>query len=624
MPSYNSSKKDHARVIARIKRVQKWHEERYHDKWQRFVNLYACRHYPDVIDDQERIAVNITFAIVNVIVPAVSHNYPKITVTPLKKEYEMSSKLAQLVVNSAWQNLDVQGEVREALKDAVITGTGVVKVGYRRTTEDVARSKRAIADEFDDALAQRDAAAQEAYESGEGNPEDFPSDEDVFLSIPTTERAVTNDDIFVERCKPEDVFVDPDATDEKDLGFVIQRVYLPLDRVKNNKLYRKSVRDKIAATTKSAAYAHTGTVDGVRDDYERDTMRVCLYEVWDVHDKTFTVYADGCDEPLRGPEAWPYRELPFKFFRNNTVPNEFWAMGEVEAIESQQRELNKTRSQMLNQRRNYNRKVLFRNGVIGRDALDELKSDRDGVFVPVSGNIALNEAFHILQPPPLDAQLYQFEDTIKGDITEVSSVSEYQRGQLPDIRRTATEASLIESASSVRAQDKLSRVEKFMADIARCMLALMHEFYTETRATRVLGADNVPVWFEYNGDFIFGEYDVHVEAGSTQPTNEAMAKQDALTLFSTVAQHPMVNQGELLKHVFETFNVDPRKFIQAPPPMLPEQAETVSASGASPAEGETGATVVGPEGEDANPQGGDLAALMAQLSGQLPVPGVSA
>lgn len=618
------------RVRARIKRAVTWHEQNFHGKWQRYIDLYACRHYPDVVSDQERIAVSITFSIVNVIVPAVAHNYPVFTVTARKEEYEDAAVIAERVINTSWRQLNVQEEVRDALKDSIICGTGVVKCGWRRIEKDVRRSKKVIKRDYEKKLKERDEALESAWSAGDASPKDFPNDEEVWLSIPSTEKAVTHDDLFVERVSPKDFFVDPDATDDRDWSYVFQRVVKPYDEVINNSLYDPKVLAKLRPDTKSQAFEGDLGDDRKDDAYREDILRVTLYEYWDVHNQTFAVYAENCEEPLRGPEKWPYDFLPFYVFRNNTVPDEFWAMGEVEAIESQQHELNKTRSQMLNQRRQYNRKVLFRNGAFAAQHLDELRSDRDGVFVPVKGNVPLNEAIYVLQPPQIDAQLYQFEEVIKDDINRVSTVSEYQQGQLPDIRRTATEASLIESSSSIRAQDKLARVERFMADIAHGMLALMQEFYTQDHAVRVLGANGAVMWFDFNGDLIYGEYDLQVEAGSTQPSNEALVKQDAIQLMTALAGHPNVNQIELLKHLFKAFKIrNFEKWIQEMPvdPMLAQLA-----GGAAPGEEEQGGAAegpptTGPEGENATPPvdgGKDVGALLAQLTGQVPVQGVPA
>jgi hypothetical protein len=47
------------------------------------------------------------------------------------------------------------------------------------------------------------------------------------------------------------------------------------------------------------------------------------------------------------------------------------------------------------------------------------------------------------------------QNLFHSDIDSVSGVSEYQRGALPEIRRTATEAGIIQDAANARSSDKL-------------------------------------------------------------------------------------------------------------------------------------------------------------------------
>lgn len=591
-----------------VRSVVELQEQRYRDKWRRFIDLYAGDHWPRRLTDQERITVNLVFSVINVIVPSITHQFPRITVSPEDPESEAAAEISEWVINSEWKRLDVQPEVAEAVKDGLIVGTGWVKCGWRRTVQSRPRSYSERQSEFEKAKKERDD-----YSERTGDRKSPPSDRDVFESIPTTQSVVAHDDIFVERLSPFDVFVDPDATDLKDARFIFQRVVKSIDEVLGNPKYDAKVMKRLKPDTYSGSYTHDD--DPFKQDNRRklgdDAKRVTLYEFWDIANRSFCVYAEGLDEPLYGPTAWPYDFLPFYVFRNYSVPDRFFGLGEVEMIESLQRELNKTRSQQINQRRQFHRKGIFKENAFYPQHLDELRSDRDGVFVPVRGNVPLEEALKLLTPPNVDSQLYQMSDVIKSDISEITAISEYERGQLPDIRRTATEASIIESASSARSQAKLAQVERLMAQIAEGILGLMREFYTEDRAVRAVGAKG-KLWIKYNGDLIDGDYKIQVEGGSTQPRNDAVRKKEAQDLFQLLAGHPNVNQEELVKTVLRAYRLPGAERLIATAPAQPQQAPPGGPQGAPPPPGAPTSS------EDAGPEvAGIPEELLAQLAGQV-------
>lgn len=62
----------------KLEQSRRWrNEERYDDLWSRLIDLYRGKHHrTDIKEDQ--LLVNIAFATINVISPAVSINHPKL------------------------------------------------------------------------------------------------------------------------------------------------------------------------------------------------------------------------------------------------------------------------------------------------------------------------------------------------------------------------------------------------------------------------------------------------------------------------------------------------------------------------------------------------------------------
>jgi hypothetical protein len=72
-----------------LKRSKKWRSENdgygYDEQWRRYVDLYAGRHY-DVRSGTDQLVVNLVFATINVMAPAVAINNPRFVVNARRPE----------------------------------------------------------------------------------------------------------------------------------------------------------------------------------------------------------------------------------------------------------------------------------------------------------------------------------------------------------------------------------------------------------------------------------------------------------------------------------------------------------------------------------------------------------
>jgi hypothetical protein len=180
----------------------------------------------------------------------------------------------------------------------------------------------------------------------------------------------------------------------------------------------------------------------------------------------------------------------------------------------------------------------------------------------------------------------------------VSGISDYQRGQSPETRQTATEAAIISDSVNARSADKLAKVELFMADVARRIVQLEQQFQSQTQVARVVGPDQAIYWVPYDREEIQGEYDFEVEAGSTQPMNETVRRQTATALMQAMAPFlgTVVDPAAMAQHVLKIgFGIqNPGKFMMMQPLYEQQQAQE---QGGQPAPGGVG----GPQGP---PMGG--------------------
>ena len=113
-------------------------------------------------------------------------------------------------------------------------------------------------------------------------------------------------------------------------------------------------------------------------------------------------------------------------------------------------------------------------------------SDKDGRVVWVDGDEPLGDIVRPIEQIPLDPQMYNYSQQIENDLQMVSGITEYQRGSAPEIRRTATEANLIQSATNARVSDKLAQVEHFIGEIAERIVQLAQQYLTGEQVARIV------------------------------------------------------------------------------------------------------------------------------------------
>lgn len=533
------------------------------DLWKRMLDLYKGKHFPQDMGYGEAVAVNIAFSTINVIGPSVAVNRPKTVIRARRPEDVDKATIAEAVVNYWWDEFDVLPEFQRGVKDSLIFGIGWLKAGYRFVEEDEYDVEGARA-ELSARRAQVDAYAAE-------NPEmanELPTDDELAAGIVSTKSVVKHDAPFVERVSVFDMYVDPEATSLSDAKWVAQKLTKTLDEVRGNERYKSSER----RTVKPDARLHQDwfSAEAWSDrDTESDRQRVTVWEFYDLERGQMCVFADLSDDFLVDPVSQPYAfGHPFIDIRNYEVPDQFYPMGELEALEPLQAELNMTRTAMFNDRKAYRRAWLFKAEAFDPAGRAQLQSDVDNRLIPVSGNMPLTEALVPLPTASPNPQLYQDSSVIESDIQTVTGLNEYMRGSSSEIRRTATEASIIQDSANARAADKLARVESVISVVSRRMLQLAQQYLSSDKVARISGRGGRDMWVAYTREDIDLEADFSVEGGSSQPRNEAQRRNTAMQMLQALApfgdpKMGLVNMREVLRHALQYgFDVeDATKFL---------------------------------------------------------------
>jgi hypothetical protein len=571
-------------------------ENGFDDLWSNMVNLYASRYdYPELGGYKDVVAPNLAFSTVNVIVPSVAMNNPKILVSPRDPAEAPAAEVAEVVVNYQWDRFDIQEEFQRATKDFSIFGHGWIKTVWDYQTEERERTVEEFQAELDRLVAMREQAIQ-----GGMAPELLPEIDEIAGGIDRNIEIPVKDEPLVYRVSPYDVFVDSDATTPRDLRWISQRMLVPIQIAREDERWNRKQRSKLKATAVSKA---RDTVDREQDiETSKDQAFAVVYEYYDLVNDTVCTLGEGCDDYLRPPEPIPYDfGHPFVFLPNYLVPERFYPIGDVESIFPLQVELATTRTQMVNDRKRYRRVYFYRPEKMNPDSIDDFKSGDDEVLIEVSGDEPFGEIMAPMASVALPAEFYQQSEMIESDINVVSGVNEYQRGNAAPIRRTATEAAMLNDSANARSAEKLARIEKAVSRVASNLIALNAQFLDGEHVARIVGDDGGIRWEQYTSSELKYAFDFKCEAGSTRPTDDTFRRQQAIELLQALSPFigVAVDPVPVVEHVLRQFGIrDTDRFMMQQDPMMP---------GAPPQAGAEGQAPGAPQG----PMGGPLGPPMA-------------
>ena len=110
-------------------------------------------------------------------------------------------------------------------------------------------------------------------------------------------------------------------------------------------------------------------------------------------------------------------------------------------------------------------------------------------LIEVEGDRPFSDVVAPIATMGLPPEFYNQTAMILDDINLVSGVSEYQRGSVTEIRRTATEAAMINDAANARSADKLAIIERAIGEVAQRVVQLAQQNLTTTQVAKIVDED---------------------------------------------------------------------------------------------------------------------------------------
>ena len=412
-------------------------QEKREDAWKQSEDQYLGNHWnEDSSEDPtaDLITINLSFSTVNTIIPYVTSEEPRFLVAPYSKDATVeNARLQQAWLNKLWrkQSTGAHEAIESSAEDYLIYGDGFGKVSYSIINK----------------------------------------------MVENEEAKATVAEIFVDRIDPWDLWIDPMSDGLHNARWIAHRTYSTKAELEQDTRYDDvDIDELVTASAEEIDDSDRGARTAAHADTPQEWVR--LYEFYDLTAGEMWTFADYGEKPLRVVED--ITMAPIVQMGNYRIPRSPYHMGELEQMWSMQQELNKSRSQLITHRRRNVAKYLVRQDAMTPEGQAALQSPIVGEMVPVQGEIPLDSLVKPAQLAPLPSEAYSSADQASKDIYEISGVNEYLRGATPEVRRTATEASIIEGASNVKTRGKLLDVERAVRKLGTLIIETAKDVYPST------------------------------------------------------------------------------------------------------------------------------------------------
>lgn len=500
------------------------------------------------------------------------------------------ARVQQEALRNEWDELDVIEQCEYAIKEGVVTGFGVVKVGYEYQEEgEEVVEKGLVLDE----------------ESGEQTVGVDTDDSDV---------VVLKDTVYVEHIPFDEIGWDPEAKKWDDCTFAYHRYTMTLEELKLDPSFKntENLKGNTSINDKWKA-ASTGPKTDMTDE-----ERVTVYEFWDLVRGTICWFAEGYDLILReAPSPFAKRSTLKK--RNPFVPyitrsdiGRVPGISDVYVMRPMQDAQNIIRSSMTTFVERIKPKFLAEEGVIDEGGKRALRSQEWGEVITIKQGAILTNAIKPAELPTMPPEAFSLDDKDDQDGADGIGMNELLGGQLPVGRKTATAMQQLGQATTVRQSEKRNHLERFYKEVADRMLYLMQGFYEKDRITRIVGDMGDELW-DWNADDISFESSVTVEVEPKEVLDTDQKREKFLAMLNILGGDPTVNQTELKRYVLRDGLGIPAEIVRT----ILKTEEQIQQEQQMQFEQEMALKATGPAGAEAGGEGQKLGVNPAMEPGAL-------
>lgn len=460
------------------------------DRLDRYDRLYGKLkgEYYQGVSSQDRIKVELIAAHTYQQIPNLNFRNPYISVSAKTPKYISDSgesvdnlknaEFMEAALNQEFDEISIKKEVSAMIQDAVCPyDFGVLKIGYSYATQIDNRGYKDI----------------------------------------------TRDRVWVKRVCPRDVLIDPMSTPLK-INKVFHRMWVPLQWVKDNQDFNKSVRQEVNAAGMPQNMKDLGlTQDKV--DYNPDLVE--LFEVHDYENNQIAVFTKGCDDFLINPYDDPYqfRGPHFIFFIPYPLNDDFYGRNMSSLIEPQVDETNKFRTRMIRILKKFPYLIMCTPDAWTKQQRKAWADSEDGEIAEATNPSEIM----VHSVPSLSRDFYNMSEIMERDLEKVGMTSSMRRGEVTNVKPTT--AQIITGHENIRDMYLRGMVADVYEEVASKIGDLMIQYYDTPRWLKLKGDSKLiegnptAPFALYSNQDIMGNYDFKADVNSMVPVNNEVKAQ---------------------------------------------------------------------------------------------------
>ena len=570
-------------------------------------------------DDEDRINVNIDWAMTKAKHAQLYSQTPKVYLTPKHKEYEQAVPIFGKQLNDTLDEANVGAAMDEAILDAInASGFGVALVGYEALTQ-----KKQIPSQSINDLPLPQLLLMKAKK----------------IPVPMEEMdEKVSERYYIRRLSPSDFlwpveFAGSDFDDADWVGHSGKMLWADAQRI-----------FKLDLEEKEKVLGGRGKDDNLRRDTDKeygDEPMVDYDELFywchrfDPDCKYFkqigrVVFVRGKSDPVIGPGPWegqrfdkdtkkyvgackfPVRVLTLTYISDDAIPPSDTAIGRPQV-----EEMIRSRSQIVMNRDRSQPLRWVNSDRVDPMVIDTIMRGEDQAFIPIQGdgNKALGEVARAAYPP----EDFEFDRIIREDLNEQWNSGANQMGQSSRGRRSATEQQLVQNNFQTRIGYERNRVAAFFTETAEVvggLLALNGDFPlldSPQDQQRVHSID----WKHVATEMAFW-----IRPDSTVLLDANQRIDRLMKVLNLVGKSGFVNPKPIISEIIELHGLDPADVIVDPKPPTEKPNISYRFSGVEDLTNPLIVALLLHAGEAPTPQDMQAAKLLLQdVSAPLPPPG---
>lgn len=224
-----------------------------------------------------------------------------------------------------------------------------------------------------------------------------------------------------------------------------------------------------------------------------------------------------------GTMEWPYGHgrLPF-VARGHTLSGRFYDTSFVEQLISLQREYNRTRSQIIENKNLTSRpQWAVALGAVDRDQL----TTEPGAVIDYTPGMQPPTP---IQVPMMPNYVIEHVKLTSSEMDEIASQNEVSKGSVPPGVEAATAISFLQERDDSAITYAIRSKERAIQEVNQQLLSLVTEFWDTERLVRVVGQNEVYDAFSIKGVDLRDNTDYRVVSGSGTPMSRAAQKAEIL------------------------------------------------------------------------------------------------